>query len=352
VGKLKSITKNGALISSLLGLYYLFVFTSYEKIPFPLDMSVLPTMLVALGMLCLLFTLVALLYSSISVIVLTDPLEIDYESIIISRPKWINSTVTANILNYIIFFCFSPLLLFSLSILDYKYANEFTFLSLFLIPLLFVYYALTPNQTIKEEKLKVFKSLLFWKSVITFFYIGVFSFLSVFVYIKYFKFVLSLTSDFQYITALVVFFVFSFFILLPPRKKTFYQRNSDVYSKHYFAKDILRIPAFFIYSFLLLLTLIPSIAYNTATTSFKFLNVGGGIERSYYYSKSSKITLPPELIDKCNDVGYCQTKKLNVIFDLGGVLYVKGAYINNSEALIALPKLNLYMIIEVGDKNT
>ncbi|MBO2608529.1 hypothetical protein [Shewanella algae] len=153
---LKSITKNGALVSSLLGLYYLFVFTFKEGIPFPLDMSILPTMLIALGMLCLLFTCVVILYSSISVIVVSDPVEIGYEDLIVARPNWIKSEMAANVVNFLIFFCMAPVLLFSLSTIEYDHTAEMVFLTLFLIPALFVYYALTPNQTIKEEKLKNF----------------------------------------------------------------------------------------------------------------------------------------------------------------------------------------------------
>lgn len=341
---LKNISKNGALVSSLLGLYYLFVFAYKEQMPFPLDISVLPTMVIALGMLSLLFTFIAIIYSSISVIVLTDPMKIDYESLIISRPKWIRSILIANILNYIIFFCFTPILLLCLYLVEYDYASEATFVSLFSIPILYVYYALTPNSSIKEDKFRTLKSLRFWKAVITFFYIGIFSFLSVFVYLKYLKFSLSLESDFQYFIALTIFFIFSFFILLPARKRSGFQINADTYSKNGFAINILRVPAFYIYSFCLILTLIPAIAYNTASVSFKFLNIGGGIERSYYFYKKSKITIPPELIKKCDNEGYCLTKPLNVTFDLGGVLYVKEVVKDGKKVLISLPKQHLYMI--------
>ncbi|HEW9976122.1 MULTISPECIES: hypothetical protein [Shewanella] len=348
---LKSITKNGALVSSLLGLYYLFVFTFKEGIPFPLDMSILPTMLIALGMLCLLFTCVVILYSSISVIVVSDPVEIGYEDLIVARPNWIKSEMAANVVNFLIFFCMAPVLLFSLSTIEYDHTAEMVFLTLFLIPALFVYYALTPNQTIKEEKLKTFLTLRFWKSVITFFYIGFFALLSVFVYLKYLEFGLALKTDPQYWLALVVFFILSFFILLPPRKKNGFQKNADKYSKRKFSKEVLRVPAFYVYSFSLLLTLIPNIAYSTASVSFKFLNVGGGIERSYYFSKRSRVTIPPELIDRCEKEDYCQTKPLNVIFDLGGVMYIRGAYLGNDNTLISLPKSSLYMISQSGSAN-
>lgn len=348
---LKSITKNGALVSSLLGLYYLFVFTFKEGIPFPLDMSILPTMLIALGMLCLLFTCVVILYSSISAIVLSDPVEIGYKELIVARPNWIKSDWVANIVNFSIFFCMVPVLLFSFLIFKYDHTKEMVFLALFLVPVLFVYYALTPNQTIREEKLKIIATFHFWKSAFTFFYIGFFALLSIFVYLKYLEFGLSLKTDLQYCLALLVFFVFSFFILLPPSKKNNFQKNSEKYSKRPLSRAILRVPAFYIYSISLLLTLIPNIAYSTASVSFKFLNVGGGIERSYYFSKKSRITIPPELIDRCEKEDYCQTKPLNVVFDLGGVLYVKGAYLSSEKALISLPKSSLYMISQSGNED-
>jgi hypothetical protein len=175
-----------------------------------------------------------------------------------------------------------------------------------------------------------------------------FSLLSVFVYLKYLQFGLGLKTDIQYFLALSAFFIFSFFILLPPRKKDGFQKNAEKYSKRVLSREVLRIPAFYVYSFSLLLTLFPNIAYSTASVSFKFLNVGGGIVRSYYFSKKSRVTIPPELIDRCENEDYCQTKPLNVIFDLGGVLYIKGSYLGNDNTLISLPKSSLYMISKTG----
>ncbi len=346
--QLKSITKNGTFLSSLFGLYYLFVFTFKEGIPFPIDISILPGILIALGILSLLFTIVVVLYSTISVIVVTDPVEIDYEDMFFSRPTWIKSKSVAGLINYFFFFCVTPVLLFSLSIFDYEYVNGVVYLSLFLMPLLFVYYALTPN--IRKDKLRALKYRRFWKAAVTFFYINVFALLSVFVYLKYLEFGLHLKTDLQYMAALLAFFVLSFFIVLPPRKKDSFQRNAEKFSNTSFTKEILKYPAFFVYAFSLILTLIPSIAYSTASVSFRFLNVGGGIERTYYFSTKSRVTIPPYLVEKCNAKGYCQTKKLNVLFDIGGTLYIKGAYIGGDSALISLPKQNLYMISMMDSK--
>lgn len=345
----KTVTKNIAITSSFLGLYYLFVFTYKEGIPFPLDLAILPTVLIALGMLCLLFTFIAILYSSISVIVISDPIEIGYSKLIVSKPYWIKSEIFANVFNFIIFFCATPIILLFSSAIDYKHTTWIFYLSLFITPLLFVYYAFTPDTTLKEDKLKTLKTAIFWKSYFTFFYIGFFAVLSIFIYIKYLEFGLVIKTEMEYLTSISIFFILSFFILRPPRKKNWFQKNAQNHSKSSLPKDFLRVPAFYVYSLSLLFTLIPSIAYSTAAASFKFLSVGGGIERSYYFTKTARVTVPPELIDKCDSEGYCHTKSLNVVFDLGGVLYVSGEYFGNNNTLISLPKSNLYMVSQNGN---
>lgn len=77
------------------------------------------------------------------------------------------------------------------------------------------------------------------------------------------------------------------------------------------------------------------------------------IERSYYYSKRAKMTIPPEIVGKC-DEDFCITKKLNVVLDLGGTLFVRGDYFGGQNTLVALPRKFLYMInskeIEIKDK--
>ncbi len=307
-------------------------------------MSVLPTVLIALGMLCILFTCVAILYSIISFIVIFDPAEIGYDNLFFARPSWLESKVVASVLNFLIFFSFTPVLLFSLIYFEYEHAGAIALISMFTVPVLFVYYAFTPNKSVKEERFRVFGTLVFWKSVITFFYINLFAFLSVVVYFKYLEFGLKFESDMQYLIAFLVFFAFSYFVLLPPKKKNNFQKNAEVYTKKKFSSEILKIPAFYVYSFSLLLTLIPSISYSTASVSFQFLNVGGGIERSYYFSKRSKVTVPPDLIESCVDDDYCRTKVVSVVFDIGGVLYVRASLQEEGGALISLPKSNLYMI--------
>ncbi len=175
---IKAYIKNGIFFSSLLGIYYLFVFTVYEKIPFPLDVSVLPTVLMALGLLCLLFTTVALFYSSISVIVLTDPAEISYSEIFYAKPNWIKSKHIASFINFLLFFCLTPSILIISSIFEYRWTNELATLSLFVSPLLFSYYSLTPTESVINEKGKCFLSIRYWKTVATFIYIGFFALLS------------------------------------------------------------------------------------------------------------------------------------------------------------------------------
>jgi hypothetical protein len=347
---IKNFVKNGILISSvlsILGIYYLFIFTYFEEIPFPLDMSVLPAVFLPLGILCVLITIIILIYSLMSAIVLPDHMDISYSELFYAKPNWIESKKIASFVNFGIFFCLTPLISYVASVFNYQWAFEITIVYLFFIPFLFSYYALTPSENIFTEKGKYILTARYLKTVFTFLCISILSLCSLIIFIKYVVFVFSIKSDHQYLAAIAIFIVSSYFILIPVKKRDAFQinakQNSTVNDKSVFM-DVLHIPAFYVFIIALIFSLIPPIAAKTSAISFKFLNIGGGIERSYYFTKKSRTTVPPDLIDHCNSDDYCVTKNLYVILDLGGVLYVKGNYFDREETIISLPRQHLNVV--------
>lgn len=342
---IKNYVTNGIFASTLLGIYYLFTFTYFEEIPFPIDMSVLPAVLLAQGILCLLFTIIALLYSLMSVIILPDHFDISYSKLFYARPNWIKSKEIASIINYSIFFCSPPLISFVVYELKYPWTNEIMLFCLVLVPLLFSYYALTPKESIFTEKGKSLRTFRYWKTFFTFFYVSILSLTSLLVFGKYVEFGFGIKSDYQFYVAITIFFLISYFVLIPIRKKDAFQiiarqhsTNENIFS------DIRNVPAFYAYAIALFCSLLPPMAAKTSAMSFKILNMGGGVQHAYYFTKKATITVPPDLIGYCNDDNYCITKSLYVILDLGNALYVKGNYFNREGTIVSLPKQHLNFV--------
>ncbi|RYY74695.1 MAG: hypothetical protein EOO52_10165 [Gammaproteobacteria bacterium] len=336
----KNYLKNASFFASLLGLYYLFAFTYTEKISFPLEISVLPSLVLAIGLLAILFTLVIIFYSSVSFFVIFDPLKISYRKFFYAKPHHSLTGNFSSIINFLLFFCFTPALFFTLSLMEYRCTAEATVLSIFIMPILFSYYAMTSHQWIHQEKLKCFKHSRFWRAVIVFYCVDLLAFTSVVIFLKYVKFGLKIESDEAYQATLFCFVVLSYLIHIPPNEM---KVDDLAQSKKPILKKMTLLPASLAYAIALIFAIWPPVAANTAAATLRFLQIGGGLERSYYFPDDSKIAVPKDLAD-CADK-LCVTKSLNVLLDLGSFLYVKGKYFNEENTVISLPRKDMFMII-------
>lgn len=340
---MKSVAKKGVLIATLLGVYSLFVFTTFEGIPFPLEMSILPTLFLALGLLSGMITVAMLAYASISIVVISDPLNIGYANIFYTKPRWLKSELSAGVINFSIFFVPPSLVLLTLAAYIPSIAATATICSIIIFPALFSYYALSSDSRIHlavPTKAELFR---FLRVFITFFYVAFLSVFSFYVFLKYIEFGFGELSNFLTVVAISLFAVFSFFVLVPAKRKDGFQRSAEIHHGADWKSDISDTPAFYAYCAAFCISLFPAAAHNTAMKSFQYLNIGGGIERSYYFSKRARIDLPEELIESCvGDV--CYTKNLKVVMDLGGALYVKGEYFGSKRSVLALPGQHLFMV--------
>lgn len=336
--------KKGFLISTPVGLYYFIVYCLTEGIPFPLDLSDLPALLTALGLLCLLISALIISYATLSSYVLFDPLNIGYSKIVSASSFKNIQGNKALLINYSVFYALNPIVLLFLALSKSEFTSFIMIFNSFFIPLAFSYYSLSPKRQLFKGEWKIdnFTFIKFAKISVTFFYINLFSLISGFLAIKYILFSFDLESDTAAIISFSIVYFLSFFIFIPPVEKDISERINELGKKKVLYKELLRYPVSYIYLILFLVSLIPNVSYKTASSAFNILNVGGGVERNYYYSINSKITVPPELLKECvDDKNYCVTKKVVVILSFGGVLYVK----DREEGLIySLPSSHLYMI--------
>ncbi|KXZ69126.1 hypothetical protein [Acinetobacter venetianus] len=333
------------MFSTILGIYYLFVFIRYERIPFPLDISMLPTLFLALGILSGLITIFIIFYALISSFVLLDPFEIGYSNIFYVNTKQLGGKNVAGIFNFFIFFFPPTIVLVITSIFTPDFAGAIAISSTIIFPALFSYYALSHEKNIKQDKLQTIRSGLYLRTFLTFMTLATCSLISFYLFITYLD--LAFTDGSKTLIGSVLymlgFYGFNFFVLKPFQQKDNFQRRADHYHGVNLKNTLLKIPAFYCYLFAIAFSLLPNVAHYTVSKSFLFLNIGGGIERIYFFSKKERMDLPNEIIDQC-DKRVCYTKKLRVVMDLGSARYVKNSILGIENAVIALPTPNMYMV--------
>lgn len=337
------------LSSTILGVYYLFIFIRYERIPFPLEISVLPTLFLALGILSALITIFIVFYALVSSFVLSDPFEIGYAKIFYANSKNLGSKPLAGILNFILFFLPPAVILVITAILTPNIAGFIAIISTILFPALFSYYAISYETSIRQDRLKSVFSSQFLRTFLTFMMLAYCSLLSFYIFIKYMDlaFIGGSQTFMGSVIYMIVFYIFNFFVLVPFQQKNSFQRKADHYHGVNIKSTLLKMPAFYCYGMAIAFSLLPNIAHYTVSKSFSFLNIGGGIERRYFFSIKERVNLPEEMIDKC-DTRVCYTKNFKIIMDLGPTRYVNNSLLGIENAVIAIPTQNVYMI----DPNT
>lgn len=340
--KLFKYVKNISYLSTLIGAYYLLVYCIYEGISFPLELSVLLSLLLALGLISGLVTLVIIAYSTLFVTVVTDPLKINYTRRFYTQPHPAIPKRASALINFLIYFCLTPIILLLLIYTKVDYLAHSFYLSILIIPLLYSWYTLSPNEFIFKEKFKVIRTLQFVKISLTYFFINVIAMISTIIFMQYVSIVFELKSVLQVSITFIVFFMCSFILLTPPNKGFKLKiRNNEIVEKSLLDKA-LSIPATYVYVAAIFFAFWPPMVRATTEVALRFLNIGA-IERSYHHHANSDVSIPPEIYERCEG-SFCTTKKLNVRLDLGELLYVRADLFGESGTVISLPRKELYII--------
>ncbi|GFK35218.1 hypothetical protein VcPa04_03454 [Vibrio cholerae] len=96
--KINEIIKSVVLMSTIFGVYFFFVFTVSERIPLPLDIDGLPSLLITMGLLGFSFSIIAFIYIFMAAILTFSGNEVDiyksfYQNSFLIKNKHISSVV-------------------------------------------------------------------------------------------------------------------------------------------------------------------------------------------------------------------------------------------------------------------
>ena len=247
--------KNSLLISTVFGVYYLFVFTATEKIPFPLEISALPTLFVAVGVLSILFSAFLVLYLILPACILLDPLDINYRELIFTGYfnknkiifKFLNSFI-----NFLLLSCFAPFFSLLMYLKGVYFADKVMIAIFIIFPFLSTYYVLTSDRSVfnRKESPSIDKTE-YWKVYFSFLYLQVFVFVSYFIFITLLssKAFVGINSDVEFSIGSIIFLFVTYILILPPKKLNAFQEIASKHSKKNFFNDLVKIPGFIVYCF-------------------------------------------------------------------------------------------------------
>jgi len=357
-----------------IGLWFLAVFCFKENIPFPLELSVLPSLAMALGIICALITVIFISYAMISTLVLVDPLDIGYKNIVYPNEGGFKGNWKKFLLKYFLVYVLPVFY-----ILYHVYCKEaesaqggFAFIGI-VLALSGIYAHRVVNSD--EDGPSRLLTAGFWKVYFTIFYISLLSILSLTVITAVLIRTMDVTFG-QYVCAVLAFYIVSIAIFIPPPDKNIdkvtdgktssdlEEQNTNVFvslSSQYvepinstgsLLKRLLELPVTLIYLLFLIIALTPTVAHETTKMALSLLNIGGEREVQYYYLDKFKDDVPALIKVKANNDGkcgnYCLTKPLNLVLDLGGNIYVK---LSDTSQTISLQKKYLNLVIDNCAKN-
>ena len=343
---IRAIAKNTIFMSMLFGVYFFFTYVMEKRVPFPLDIDVLPSLLIMIGLLGFIFSIVGSLYVFMASLIAYDPYDINYYKYFYLSSFYCRNKYLSSIAGFILYFLVAPITLWLSLYLGNELLLSITWFVA--IPFLYSFYLLTPNDRVSKSSLRVLFPAKYLVLVGSYFFVSLLSNFSFLIYVKFLAFTELVATDPEFYISSIVFVILSYISLIPRRPMNEFERIAKQRSESGFFSDFYKSPAVLICSLAVLFCLYPPVTAKIAHQTLYFLGLGGEVERVYYFTPSSRIRIPSEVIDSCTEEKYCQTKSLEVVLGVGGVLYVKVKN-DNGNKLIGLPSKHMYPIISSVD---
>ncbi|MHA2815116.1 hypothetical protein [Vibrio campbellii] len=345
INKLKNTTKNTVFISTLFGVYFLYTYLVSEKVPLPLELSVLPSLLMVIGTICMMLAVIVSWYSFSSAFIALDPWDVNYYKRFYQTSNYIKNKYVSSFVGFLIYFTITPVVLWISLYLEYSLL--LFYVMFFSVPILYSFYVLTPNESIFNLNFSVFKSFKYYRLVFSHYFISILAIVSFIFYVKFLSFSKIVIEDFEFYISSIVFMFLSYMSLVPSRPRNEFEKISESYSKKTFIqKKFSKNASLLVYLLVVLFCLYPPVSSKIAGKTLAVLGLGGGVERTYYYTPDARVRIPTEIKDSCDSSKYCETKALNVMLDVGDILYVRLKDEEDTTKLFGLPGKNMFPIIQ------
>lgn len=320
-----------ALISTLVGAYYFFSYVRKLGVPFTVELSVLPSVLLVVGVVAVFLIGIFVVYILLSGMAFSDPFDINFSEFLYSRPSGVVGYGFRDAFSSLLAIFIVPFLVWFLSLLggavvenaNFAYLIFFLPLWAFLISLAKLWWMIGDgsgdNSVFFISLAKAWLSLVF-----LFVFIGA----SVFFYSVLVTFSGLISASWELFPYFVVFVLVNVGVLYPILDvRAFDAENRRVFNKEGFdgvgggSKGFYRSPVVVSVLSLVGFTLIPPFASYLGGASTKLLGLTSDIPRTLYSSPEVGSAWPPGIIDECEPRG-CRSVPVLMKLDLGGYFYI------------------------------
>lgn len=318
-----------SFIATLLGAYYFIAYLHFFGIPFPAEFSVMPTILLTVGVVTIIITLVVFIYILMAGWIQMDPMNMGYAELIHVRPTGVighggRAAIVTIMAIYIV-----PFLAWMAAIFYAQEESVFHFSVLLFV--FFIWASIFAFFKVRMIRVESFRDrlVLFSKILASVFLLSFFTIYSSLLYVMLLK-SRGLMNNWEHVfIALLVFVAINMGVLYPIiNVKEFAKANEEVLRDCYFlnrsalSKRIYKPPVYLAVGFLFVMTLIPPFSAYVGELPLKLLGLSSNASHVIYAGKKSAKSWPAGLKEQCDD-DKCRSVPVIVVLDLGKSLYVR-----------------------------
>lgn len=323
------VAKSVSLIATIVGAYYFIAYLGALGVPFPADFSVLPSILLAIGVVTVGITAIVFIYILLAGWILLDPFNMGYADLIHMRSSGLighggRAAVTSIIAIYLVpYLAWVAVLFFVPS----KNLNSYSVWLLFAFAVWACLVAFVKLRDIKESA-KRQRLVLFGKISLSVFLLSYFSILSSLVYVILLEARGLMNSWDQIALSLVAFASINLGVLYPSiNTREFNKVNQEAFAgksldSSTLVKRIYKAPVLLAVGFLVCISLLPPFSASVGELPIRVLGLSSNESRLIYADAKTGNVWPPELQAECND-DHCRSVPVVVALDLGKYLYVR-----------------------------
>jgi len=304
-------------ISLIVGAIYLNTYLRGFGIPFPLDLSVLPTILLVIGFFSVLLTIIISMYLLLVAIINIDPWDTGFKRVINTNKTGLYAPHLKNYLIYALVSYILPFTLFLVIMINYGSDTTTKQLVLWFLYAIWAFICsfawAIDSQLPKNERISFILKMSFH-----IFTVQVVSVVSVIILISI---VLSKTpkiSDMEFYIIIVVYLLINLACILPSfstRKfKKIHNDDNKLSADDLINKSQLT-PTYFVIAILIFVSLLPPFAFHIGEIPLRLMNIGGNLEFIATDARRQCDSWPEIIIDK-KDEEKCQSKVGHLIIQL------------------------------------
>lgn len=311
------LVKYASLLAPILGFYYLSSYLRCFNIPFPLEISVLPTALLVIGVCAISFVLMLSGYLILSSLVQFGIFGVDYAYLVKSDSNGVlTNKGTVLIKNISIIYVSPAITFFAFIFFGGEQASSTLNLILFLV--MYLLWALLFSIRMVRKEFYPKKSGT-WKDVASIaalvFAVEFFSIASSLIFLALIL-PRGIVSTWPEMLAAIALYLLTNVVCMTPTYK-----DDELFGYDKFNKAGLN-PTLFVFSILTLLTLMPQVSHYVGELPLKYLNIGAGVERTLLIPIAKSKSFPLKMLGECNkEQGYCVSPRVKLLYGLGRYSY-------------------------------